>query len=103
MFIVIYVWLAYHFMLNTFTTYPRTLWVPRLFVLRRVVGRVRSGGESPPYQRFLCLPRAKPSNSVERTRPQRVTTTQDKISASLLFGITNNDLSTQALPLLIAP
>ena len=48
-------------------------------------------------------PRAKPSNSVERTRPQRVTTTQDRISASLLLGITNNDLSTQALPPLIAP
>ena len=53
---------------------PAGLRVPRLFVLRRVVGRVRPGGESPPRQRFLCLPRAKPSNGVGRTRPQRVTT-----------------------------
>ena len=83
-FIVICGWLAYHFMLNHLSTYLRVLWVPRLFVLRRVGGRVRPGEEPPPRQRFLCLPRAKPSNGVGRTRPQQVTTTPDRISASLL-------------------
>ena len=63
-FIVICVWLAYHFMLNHLSTYLRILWVPRLFVLRRVVGRVRPGGESPPRQRsFACLGQNPPTAS----------------------------------------
>ncbi len=85
-FFVNYVWLAYHFMLNTFSTYLRILWIPRLFVLGRVVGRVRPGGDSPPCQRFLCLPRAKPSNGERRTRPQQVTTLPLKLVLHCYWG-----------------
>lgn len=78
-FFATYVWQAYHFVLNTSATYLRILRIPRLFVLGRVVGRVRPGGDSPPRQRFLCLPQAKPSNGVGRTRPQQVTTARTKL------------------------
>ena len=73
-------------MLNTFSTYLRILWIPRLFVLGRVVGRVRPGGDSPPCQRFLCLPRAKPSNGERRTRPQQVTTLPLKLVLHCYWG-----------------
>ncbi len=78
-------------MLNTSATYLRILWIPRLFVLGRVVGRVRPGGDSPPCQRFLCLPRAKPSNGVGRTRPQQVTTPKAKLVLHCYQGIELSD------------
>ena len=63
-FFIVFVWHAYHFVLNICLSYLWAIAAPRLFVLGRVVGRVRPGWDSPPCQRSLCLPRAKPSNGV---------------------------------------
>ena len=52
------------FYVKHFSNVPADLWIPRLFVLRRVVGRVRPGGDSPPCQRsFACLGQNPPTAS----------------------------------------